>query len=127
MARRKAATTTAECLAQIEQEIDSREQELKELKAQRKQLLQQKKQEDLKERPTIKELQKLIEYGRNYQTHKPVQDEYRQIRRKEKQEKFAEARRAELTTYIISAARYFDNPKPQIPVKVSPKSGRPEK
>lgn len=53
MARRKAATTTAECLAQIEQEIDAREQELKELKSQRKQLLQQKKQEDLEELYTI--------------------------------------------------------------------------
>ena len=30
MARRKATTTTAECLAQIEQEIDTKEQELKE-------------------------------------------------------------------------------------------------
>ena len=53
MARRKATTTTAECLAQIEQEIDTKEQELKELKAQRKQLLQQKKQEDLEELYTI--------------------------------------------------------------------------
>ena len=44
----------------------------------------------------MKELQKLIEYGRNYQTYKPIQDEYRQIRWKGKQEKFAEARRAEL-------------------------------
>ena len=35
----------------------------------------------------MKELQKLIEYGRNYQTYKPVQDEYRQIRWKGKQEK----------------------------------------
>ena len=53
MARRKVTTTTAECLAQIEQEIDTKEQELKELKAQRKQLLQQKKQEDLEELYTI--------------------------------------------------------------------------
>ena len=53
MARRKATTTTAECLAQIEEEIDTKEQELKELKAQRKQLLQQKKQEDLEELYTI--------------------------------------------------------------------------
>ena len=53
MARRKATTTTAECLSQIEQEIDTKEQELKELKAQRKQLLQQKKQEDLEELYTI--------------------------------------------------------------------------
>ena len=44
----------------------------------------------------MKELQKLMEYGRNYQTYKPIQDEYRQIRWKGKQEKFAEARRAEV-------------------------------
>lgn len=28
----------------------------------------------------MKELQKLIEYGRNYLTYEPVLDEYRQIR-----------------------------------------------
>ena len=28
----------------------------------------------------MKKLQKLMEYGRNYQTYKPIQDEYRQIR-----------------------------------------------
>ena len=39
----------------------------------------------------MKELQKLMEYGRNYQTYKPIQDEYRQIHWKGKQEKFAEA------------------------------------
>ena len=54
----------------------------------------------------MKELQKLIEYGRNYQTYKPVQDEYRQIRWKGKQEKFAEARRAELTLWN-AASRYL--------------------
>ena len=54
----------------------------------------------------MKELQKLIEYGRNYQTYKPVQDEYRQIRWKGKQEKFAEARRAELTRWN-AANRYL--------------------
>ena len=54
----------------------------------------------------MKELQKLIEYGRNYQTYKPVQDEYRQIRWKGKQEKFAEARRAELTLWN-AANRYL--------------------
>ena len=32
----------------------------------------------------MKELQKLMEYGRNYQTYKPIQDEYRQIRWKGK-------------------------------------------
>ena len=54
----------------------------------------------------MKELQKLMEYGRNYQTYKPVQDEYRQIRWKGKQEKFAEARRAELTLWD-AANRYL--------------------
>ena len=54
----------------------------------------------------MKELQKLIEYGRNYQTYKPIQDEYRQIRWKGKQEKFAEARRTELTLWD-AANRYL--------------------
>ena len=54
----------------------------------------------------MKELQKLMEYGRNYQTYKPIQDEYRQIRWKGKQEKFAEARRAELTLWD-AASRYL--------------------
>ena len=54
----------------------------------------------------MKELQKLIEYGRNYQTYKSIQDEYRQIRWKGKQEKFAEARRAELTLWN-AANRYL--------------------
>ena len=27
----------------------------------------------------MKELQKLMEYGRNYQTYKPIQDEYRDV------------------------------------------------
>ena len=53
-----------------------------------------------------KELQKLMEHGRNYQTYKPIQDEYRQIRWKGKQEKFAEARRAELTLWD-AANRYL--------------------
>ena len=54
----------------------------------------------------MKELQKLMEYGRNYQTYKPIQDEYRQIRWKGKQEKFAEAHRAELTLWD-AASRYL--------------------
>ena len=54
----------------------------------------------------MKELQKLMEYGRNYQTYKPIQDEYRQIRWKGKQEKFAEAHRAELTLWD-AANRYL--------------------
>ena len=54
----------------------------------------------------MKELQKLLEHGRNYQTYKPVQDEHRQIRWKGKQEKLAEARRAELTLWN-AANRYL--------------------
>ena len=54
----------------------------------------------------MRELQKLMEYGRNYQTYKPIQDEYRQIRWKGKQEKFVEARRAELTLWD-AANRYL--------------------
>ena len=54
----------------------------------------------------MKELQKLMEHGRNYQTYKLIQDEYRQIRWKGKQEKFAEARRAELTLWN-AANRYL--------------------
>ena len=54
----------------------------------------------------MKELQKLMEQGRNYQTYKPIQVEYRQIRWKGKQEKFAEARRAELTLWD-AANRYL--------------------
>lgn len=49
---------------------------------------------------------RMMEYGRNYQTYKPIQDEYRQIRWKGKQEKFAEARRAELTLWD-AANRYL--------------------
>lgn len=54
----------------------------------------------------MKKLQKLIENGRNYQAYKPIQDEYRQIRWKGKQEKFAEAHRAELTLWN-AASRYL--------------------
>ena len=39
-------------------------------------------------------------------SYKPIQDEYRQIRWKGKQEKFAEARRAELTLWD-AAHRYL--------------------
>ena len=54
----------------------------------------------------MKKLQKLIECSKNYLTYKPVQDEYRQIRWKGKQEKFAEAHRAELTLWD-AANRYL--------------------
>ena len=54
----------------------------------------------------MKELQKLIEQGKNYLAYKPVHDEHKQIRWKGKQEKFAEARRAELTLWD-AASRYL--------------------
>jgi hypothetical protein len=47
----------------------------------------------------MKELQMLIENGRNYLNYKLIQDEYKQIRWKGKQEKYAEAHRAELTLW----------------------------
>ena len=47
----------------------------------------------------MKEIQKLIENGKNYLAYKPIQDEYKQIRWKGKQEKYAEAHRAELALW----------------------------
>ena len=54
----------------------------------------------------IKQLQKLIEQAQNFQKTKPVHDEYKQIRWKGKQEKFAEAHRADLTIWE-AANRYL--------------------
>ena len=54
----------------------------------------------------MKKLQKLIEQAQNFQKTKPVHDEYKQIRWKGRQEKFAEARRAELTLWV-AANRYL--------------------
>lgn len=54
----------------------------------------------------MKELQKLIENGKNYLAYKPIQDEYKQIRWKGKQEKYGEAHRAELTMWG-AANRYL--------------------
>ena len=54
----------------------------------------------------MKELQKLIENGKNYVGYKPIQDEYKQIHWKGKQEKFAEAHRAELAMWN-AANRYL--------------------
>ncbi|BDE85860.1 hypothetical protein CE91St42_03180 [Oscillospiraceae bacterium] len=54
----------------------------------------------------MKELQKLIEQGKNYLTYKPIHDEHKQIRWKGKQEKYAEAHRAELTLWN-AASRYL--------------------
>ena len=44
----------------------------------------------------IRQLQKLIEQAQNFQKTQPIHDEYKQIRWKGKQEKFAEAHRADL-------------------------------
>ena len=54
----------------------------------------------------IKQLQKLIEQAQNFQKTKPVHDEYKQIRWKGKQEKFAETHRADLTIWE-AANRYL--------------------
>ncbi len=54
----------------------------------------------------MKEIQKLIENGKNYLAYKPIQDEYKQIRWKGKQEKYAEAHRAELALWG-AASRYL--------------------
>ena len=56
----------------------------------------------------MKKLQKLIEYGKNYTEYKPVHDELKKLQNgwKGKQEKFAEARRAELTLWD-AANRYL--------------------
>ena len=54
----------------------------------------------------MKELQKLIENGKNYLAYKPIHDEHKQIRWKGKQEKYAEAHRAELTLWN-AASRYL--------------------
>ena len=54
----------------------------------------------------MKKLQKLIEQAQNFQKTKPVHDEYKQIRWKGRQEKFAEANRAELTLWN-AASRYL--------------------
>ena len=53
----------------------------------------------------MKELQKLIENGEKYIAYKPIQDAYKQIKWKGKQEKYAKAHRAELT--IWNAASRF--------------------
>ena len=54
----------------------------------------------------IRQLQKLIEQAQNLRETQPIHDEYKQIRWKGKQEKFAEARRAELTLWD-AANRYL--------------------
>ena len=56
----------------------------------------------------IKELQKLIEYGKNYTEYKPVHDELKKLQNgwTNKRDKYEEAHRAELTLWN-AASRYL--------------------
>lgn len=71
----------------------------------------------------IKQLQKLIEQAQNFQKTKPVHDEYKQIRWKGKQEKFAETHRADLTIWE-AANRYLRANLPDM--KLTPKAWQTE-
>ena len=71
----------------------------------------------------IKQLQKLIEQAQNFQKTKPVHDEYKQIRWKGKQEKFAETHRADLTIWE-AANRYLRANLPDM--KLVPKAWQTE-
>ena len=71
----------------------------------------------------IKQLQKLIEQAQNFQKTKPAHDEYKQIRRKGKQEKFAETHRADLTIWE-AANRYLRANLPDM--KLTPKAWQTE-
>ena len=66
----------------------------------------------------IKQLQKLIEQAQNFQKTQPIHDEYKQIRWKGKQEKFAEAHRADLAVWD-AANRYLRANLPDM--KLTPK------
>ncbi len=77
----------------------------------------------------MKELQKLIEQGKNYLAYKPIHDdEHKQIRWKGKQEKYAEAHRAELTLWD-AASRYLHAKLPEgvksIPIAAWEKENMP--
>ena len=56
----------------------------------------------------MKELQKLIEYGKNYTKHKPVHDQLKNLKNgwTSKRDKYEEAHRAELTLWD-AASRYL--------------------
>ena len=56
----------------------------------------------------MKELQKLIEYGRNYTEYKPIHDELKKLKNgwTSKRDKYEEAHRAELTLWN-AANRYL--------------------
>ena len=70
----------------------------------------------------IKELQKLIEYGRNYTEYKPIHDELKKLKNgwTSKRDKYEEAHRAELTLWN-AASRYLHaslpkGTKPPLPI-----------
>ena len=71
----------------------------------------------------MKKLQKLIEQAQNFQKTKPVHDEYKQIRWKGRQEKFAEANRADLAIWE-AANRYLRANLPDM--KLTPKAWQTE-
>ena len=71
----------------------------------------------------IKQLQKLIEQVQNFQKTQPIHDEYKQIRWKGKQEKFAEAHRADLAIWD-AANRYLRANLPDM--KLTPKAWQTE-
>ena len=56
----------------------------------------------------MKELQKLIEYGKNYTEYKPIHDELKKLKNgwTNKRDKYEEAHRAELTLWN-AASRYL--------------------
>ncbi len=71
----------------------------------------------------IKQLQKLIEQAQNFQKTQPIHNEYKQIRWKGKQEKFAEAHRADLAVWD-AANRYLRANLPDM--KLTPKAWQTE-
>mgnify|MGYP000034452323 CR=1 FL=1 len=71
----------------------------------------------------IRQLQKLIEQAQNLRETQPIHDEYKQIRWKDKQEKFAEAHRADLAIWD-AANRYLRANLPDM--KLTPKAWQTE-
>ena len=71
----------------------------------------------------IRQLQKLIEQAQNLRETQPIHDEYKQIRWKGKQEKFAEAHRADLAIWD-AANRYLRANLPDM--KLTPKAWQTE-
>ena len=71
----------------------------------------------------IRQLQKLIEQAQNMRETQPIHDEYKQIRWKGKQEKFAEAHRADLAIWD-AANRYLRANLPDM--KLTPKAWQTE-